>query len=113
MGICFILLFYHGICPVDNKKETEYILFMGTTTIHFPDDLLSELDRAAARHSFSRNRYVLDACRSALSREAGAWPEGFFNNNLSEADADILAEAALELEREVYSRRRNRGAPAL
>jgi predicted transcriptional regulator len=86
---------------------------MGTTTIHFPDDLLADLDRAAARHDVSRNRYVLNACQAALSREAGAWPEGFFDNHLSQADAEVLVEAAVELERDVYSRRRNRGAPVL
>ena len=45
---------------------------MGTTTIHFPDDILSDLDRAAALHDVSRNKYVLNACRAALSREAGS-----------------------------------------
>jgi predicted transcriptional regulator len=86
---------------------------MGTTTIHFPDELLADLDRAAARREVSRNRYVLEACRSALSKDAGAWPERFFECDLSSEDRDLLVTAAEKLECEVYSRRRNRGVPVL
>ena len=86
---------------------------MGTTTIHFPDDLLSDLDRAAARHDVSRNRYVVEACRSALSREADPWPEGFFTNQLSETDQAFLRESVSEMETAISAGRRNRGAPLL
>ncbi len=86
---------------------------MGTTTIHFPDDLLSDLDRAAARHEVSRNRYVVEACRSALSREAGSWPEGFFVNTLSEQDSRTLADAVSEMQTAISAGRGNRGVPLL
>jgi len=86
---------------------------VATTTIHVPDDLLRAIDRASSSLGISRNRFVLQACREALEREAGDWPEGFFDAALEQADAQLLVEASLELDREVRSQRRNRGAVAL
>ena len=86
---------------------------MGTTTVHIPEPLLREIDRAAEAMGISRNRFVLQACKEALVRQGGAWPEGFFDQVLPEEDARALREATLEMERDVLSRRRNRGAIAL
>jgi hypothetical protein len=86
---------------------------MATTTIHVPDHLLGEIDRAAKSLEMSRNRFVLRACMDALKRHEGDWPEGFFSRPGDPENQRLLAEATMELEREVLSRRRNRGAVAL
>jgi hypothetical protein len=61
----------------------------------------------------SRNRFVLQACREALARQAGEWPAGFFDSPYSQEDERLLAEASRELEKYVLTRRMNRGAVAL
>lgn len=86
---------------------------MGSTTIHFPEKLLKEIDNAAKNHGMSRNKYVLRACEAELSKEEGTWPEDFFNSQLTREDRQILDEAVAEMESEIYSHRRNRGAPLL
>jgi predicted transcriptional regulator len=86
---------------------------MPSTTIHFPDEILRRLDEAAGEHGISRNRYVLEACKEALDREEGHWPEGFFDSELSDEDQSLLHEGAAEMEEAIYSYRRNRGAPLL
>jgi predicted transcriptional regulator len=86
---------------------------MGSTTIHFPEEILSRIDQAAAERRISRNRYVLEACEAALASQAGVWPEGFFNSGLTEKDHVLLKEAAAEMEQVIYKNRRNRGAPLL
>lgn len=83
------------------------------TTIHIPEDILRDLDSAAERRGVSRNRYIVEACREALAREAGEWPEGMFDPPWSEEDRWLVQEAAEELDREVRARRTNRGAIAL
>ena len=91
----------------------ECILSMATTTIHVPDNLLREIDRAAKALEMSRNRFVLRGCIDALKRYEGDWPEGFFSRRSQVEDQPLLSEATAELEREVLSRRLNRGAVAL
>lgn len=86
---------------------------MPSTTIHIPETLLREIDRAAKDLGISRNRFVLHACTDALARHAGDWPEGFFDRRLSEPDRRLLERATRELERDVRSLRRNRGAVSL
>lgn len=98
---------------LDNQERIEYILFMGSTTIHFPENILSHIDRAAARRKISRNRFVLEACEAALAEDAGEWPEGFFEPVLSEDEKTMLREAVKELEEAVLLSRRNRGAMLL
>ena len=85
---------------------------MASATFHIPDDLLGAIDRAARGMGMSRNRFVLQACREALARQAGEWPAGFFDSSYSNEDEKLLAEATLELERGVLARRMNRGAVA-
>ena len=94
------------------KAWIEYILFVATTTIHVPDDLLRDIDRAAGAAGTSRNRFVIAALREALAHSGGDWPEGFFSNRTS-ADQQLLDEASADLERNVLARRANRGAVAL
>jgi len=86
---------------------------VASTTFHIPDQLLSEIDRAARERGLSRNRFVLQACSEALARGSGEWPEGFFGPLSSREDELLLADAARELENAVLSRRLNRGAVAL
>jgi hypothetical protein len=83
---------------------------MPSTTIHFPDDILSDIDRSAERKNMSRNKFVISACKAALAREAGEWSEGFFDNRFS-SDKAILKEAVGDMERAIYAGRQNRGIP--
>ena len=86
---------------------------MATTTIHVPDDLLADVDRVAGASGISRNRFVLDACREAVRRFEGEWPDGFFSQDRSSADHKALQEATREMEDAIRSARRNRGVTAL
>ncbi len=86
---------------------------MPSTTIHIPDDILTEIDRTAKRKKISRNRFVLEACKEALQRDAGEWPEGFFRQSLSHEEKDLLLEAVSEMEIAISQNRRNRGTPLL
>ena len=86
---------------------------MGTTTIHVPDNLLADIDHAASSSGMSRNRFVIEACREAVHRFGGEWPDGFFTIPGSSSDHELLAEATRDMEREIESARRNRGAPTL
>lgn len=86
---------------------------MPSTTIHFPDDLLSDIDRATGELGVSRNRFVIEACRTALAEHAGEWPENFFTTGLSLADQKLLTESADEMLKMVYGARKNRGATLL
>ncbi|MCK5673306.1 MAG: hypothetical protein KAH95_08005 [Spirochaetales bacterium] len=86
---------------------------MPSTTIHFPEKILSELDTAARKHGVSRNKYFLIACEAALEKEAGEWPEDFFNLDLSKEDLQLLRESSREVESSILANRFNRGAPVL
>ena len=86
---------------------------MPSTTIHFPDQILAEIDRTAKRHKISRNKFVIEACLAAVAQDQGEWPEDYFNLYLSEEDEKLLREAASEMDEAIYRNRRNRGASAL
>lgn len=86
---------------------------MPSTTFHIPNELLDDIDRAARTRGQSRNRFVLEACREALARKAGDWPEGFFSPLADPDDERLLAEAGRDFEAMVLAQRRNRGAAAL
>ena len=98
---------------IDSYIRIEYILFMGSTTIHFQEKLLKEIDAAAKKHGMSRNKYVLRACGAELSKEEGTWSEDFFNPHVTSEDRQLLDEAVGEMENGIYVHRRNRGAPLL
>ncbi len=86
---------------------------MPSTTIHFPPEILKNIDAVAGRRGISRNRFVIQACEQAVSQDAGEWPEGFFTVEPGTGDAALLEEAAEELEQAVLTNRSNRGAPLL
>jgi hypothetical protein len=86
---------------------------MATTTVHIPDDLLVDVDRIAGATGVSRNRFVIDACRNAVGRYEGDWPDGFFQKDGSSSDQELLAQATREMERDIRAARRNRGVTAL
>lgn len=86
---------------------------MPSTTIHFPDETLEKIDAVASRRGMSRNRFVIEACEEAVAEDAGEWPAGFFELDLSEDDLRLLRTAGRELEEAVMQNRRNRGAPIL
>ena len=86
---------------------------MPSTTIHFPDPILSDIDRAATEKNISRNKFVIEACQAALARNAGAWPDLFFDLQLTEEDKRLLRDAVGEMEEVIYLHRQNRGAPLL
>ena len=86
---------------------------MPSTTIHFPDNVLQDIDRAAGTQKKSRNRFVIEACKAAVEKEQGEWPDAFFTSPLSNEDQKLIDLAVVELNDAVYSTRRNRGAPIL
>ena len=84
---------------------------MPSTTVHFPEDILKQIDRAAGNLNISRNRFVIEACKEAVAKDLGLWPDDFFSVTSSESKA--LDDAVLEMERIVRRNRKNRGAPLL
>jgi metal-responsive CopG/Arc/MetJ family transcriptional regulator len=95
------------------RPEASAAQWRNLTSIHVPDELLGEIDKVATAASVSRNRYILDACRDALARHQGEWPEGFFEENVSREDAILLNEATRAMEQTISEGRRSRGAVAL
>lgn len=51
---------------------------MGSTSVHIPDDLLERLDGAAKRRRVSRNRLIVEACRTLVGEGRAKWPADFF-----------------------------------
>ncbi len=86
---------------------------MPSTTIHFPEEILSKIDTAACNRGVSRNKYFLKACEEALEKEDGEWPEDFFTLKMNDEDVLLLRESSKEAENSIYTHRLNRGAPLL
>jgi hypothetical protein len=86
---------------------------MPTTTVHLSAEMLQRIDAVSRRRRISRNRFVVEACETALRSDAGQWPEGLFNPELSVEERALLEEASAELEQAVLQSRRNRGASLL
>jgi len=86
---------------------------MPSTTVHFPPDVLRRIDATARRRGISRNRFVVQACETAVAHDAGQWPEDFFALDIAAADRALLEEAAGEMEKVILQGRRNRGAALL
>jgi len=84
-----------------------------STAVHFPAEILQRIDAVARRRGISRNRFVIQACESAVASDSGEWPEGFFTTELEAADRALLDEATQEMERAILQARRNRGTPLL
>jgi predicted transcriptional regulator len=68
---------------------------MGTSTsVHLSDELLASLDRLARELGKSRNRLIVEACESYLSRAREAWPEDFFSDErLDRRDVEELRQS--------------------
>ncbi|MDE0025379.1 MAG: hypothetical protein OXP69_13300 [Spirochaetaceae bacterium] len=86
---------------------------MPSTTVHFPPQLLEQIDTVARRHGVSRNRFVMRACQDSLAKDAGEWPERFFHLDLDPGELAALREAGHEMEQGIRAARRSRGAPLL
>ena len=83
---------------------------MPSTTVYFPPPLLDRIDAIARRQGVSRNKFVIGACREAITKDAGTWPEGFFDPALTADELALLRAAGTDLERSILSARRNRDA---
>jgi hypothetical protein len=86
---------------------------MASTSVHFPEALVEELDRIADERGVSRNRLIVEACRRVI-RERDVWPIGFFTNqHLTPDDLREIEGGAAEFTDDILSARRSRTAPPL
>ena len=85
---------------------------MPSTTVHIPDEMLSKINKLVSQKKISRNRFIIEACETALKKDEGEWPEGFFNELLDDEDKNLLVKAGLEMESTIMSSRRNRNGSA-
>ena len=81
---------------------------MPSTTVHIPDPLLSKVDQIVKEKGISRNRFIIQACERAVVNNAGEWPEGFFEPDLSGDDLKLLREGVAEMEEAIISMRKSR-----
>ena len=86
---------------------------MGSTSVHFPDALLEELDRMASERGVSRNRLIVESCRHAVGARK-YWPDGFFSNaRFSSGELAEMQGGAAEFAETIARSRRNRRRPPL
>lgn len=86
---------------------------MGSTSVHFPQSLIEELDRSAAERGVSRNRLIVEACRQVVSARH-RWPAGFFSNaRFNAEELDELLRGAEEFSTAIVRARRNRRRQSL
>ena len=102
-----------GVIRLVHLGRIEYILVVPTTTIHFPEETLRRVDAVARQRKISRNRFVIQACEKAVASDAGEWPEGFFEQQISTADQALLNQAVKEMETAIARSRTSGGAPLL
>lgn len=86
---------------------------MASTSVHLPAAIVEQLDRLAAEQGTSRNRVILQACEELLAQRRGAWPPGFFDNDLGPDDLRELRAGGAELESAILQSRRDRPVPPL
>ena len=86
---------------------------MPSTTVHIPDELLSQIDQIVKEKEISRNRFIIQACEQALNNSAGRWPEDFFEPELSGKDLRLLREVVREMEDAIINMRKNRSGVSL
>ena len=86
---------------------------MPSTTVHFPPQLLEQIDTVARRQGVSRNRFVMRACQDSVAKDAGEWPVHFFHLDLHPEELAALRDAGHEMEHGIRAARRSRGAPLL
>ncbi|RMH19100.1 MAG: hypothetical protein D6696_11530 [Acidobacteria bacterium] len=86
---------------------------MPSTSVHFPDSLLAELNHLASEAGVSRNRLIVEACRETLRRRR-RWPPGFFDDSrFRTMDLQDLRASATSFEQGLAAARRNRDDPPL
>lgn len=86
---------------------------MASTSVHFPEALVEELDRIARERGMSRNRLIVEACRRVIG-ERDVWPVGFFENeHLTPEDLRELEGRAAEFADDILAARRNLLSPPL
>lgn len=84
---------------------------MPSTSVHFPDFLIEELDRFATERGVSRNRLIVEACRATL-RQHQEWPEDFFDDSrFLPRDLEDLRRSAADFDEKLVQSRRDRDAP--
>ena len=82
---------------------------MPSTSVHFPDGVLEEIDRRVRDSGASRNRFIVDACRQALEQGRPSWPPDFFSDaHLTRATLEELHESAAGFELSMRDARTNR-----
>ena len=85
---------------------------MPSTSVHFPDSLLEDLDHFASERGMSRNRLIVESCRETLQKRR-EWPAGFFDDSRFPAeDLESLRASNGEFENDLAASRRNRDDPA-
>jgi hypothetical protein len=85
---------------------------MPSTSVHIPEELLTRLDRTAKRRRVSRNRLIVDACRSLVGEGHAEWPEDFFaTEHLSARDVKLLRASYDDWSRRIRSARHSKKAP--
>jgi len=82
---------------------------MPSTSVHLPDDLLARLDQVAKERHVTRNRLIVDACRSMLDEGNSDWPDDFFTKErLPKRDRDLLRSTLDDWCAEIESARRSK-----
>jgi hypothetical protein len=70
------------------------------------------LNRAAKNRRVSRNRLIVDACRSFVGEGQADWPDGFFaTEHLSTRDLELLRASYGDWSRRIRSARRSKKTP--
>jgi hypothetical protein len=85
---------------------------MPSSSVHLPESLLKQLDRVAKRRGVSRNRLIVEACKSIVGGSARQWPEDFFvTDRLPKRDLDLLRSTFDEWLADLHTSRRSKKAP--
>jgi hypothetical protein len=83
---------------------------MPSTSVHFPEIVLSDLDRLATLTGQSRNRLIVESCRQLIAAHR-VWPERLFGVGLSPEDREELRRSAQEMEEAILTARVSRPNP--
>lgn len=82
---------------------------MPSTSVHIPEELLRQLDRAAKERHISRNRLIIEACRALLREGLSDWPDDFFApDRLPERDLALLRSTFDDWSAKLESARRSK-----
>jgi predicted transcriptional regulator len=80
-----------------------------STSVHLPDDLLRRLDEVARRRRISRNRLIVEACRSMIGDGGSEWPQDFFAaDRLTRKDRELLRSTFDAWQADIRSARRSK-----